>query len=373
MAGVVRHRDLGPRISEMRSGRRRRKQVAYQPYYRPRPVQNQRQKETKIMATKQTAAKTGTSIAETAKTQSLAASNMSEEDAAAIALLGDDADVDEDGLSEIDASDIKLPTKSINMKGTDRFGEEVPKTGYYDTVDETFKKTVRLVFVSMTKSNVYSVYDDSKGRNQIVCRSSDQVTGRYVESGQERPCKDCPDAKWERKANKDGKMVNTRNCSEVQNVVAWDQDEQKLFTIRFKKSAAKPWSVYLNKHHLNRGRAMKLKDSKGNPRNNVPLYMFEVMATAQIVEGKAHAIPILERGRILTKEEYAFMKEGAAFLAENKEQIARSADEQGEALDTEHEGGNGNGGDQYGGGEGQDFQDAEAAEKTMEVAPGVHI
>jgi hypothetical protein len=271
------------------------------------------------------------------------------EDSAALAELGG-LNLDETGLDEMDQSDIKLPTKSLNMKGKDRAGKEIMKSQFYDTVDEAQKEEIRGVFIINHKTNVWSQYDQTEGRNKIICRSDDRVTGiMRNEDGTEteRPCKGCPQSKWRAGTDDKGNPKNVLDCNLVQNVISFDLDEEKLFTIRFKKGAAKNFLAHLNKHHFNKGKAAGLKTQ------HIPLFIFQVTLRGELHEDGTHALPLIERGPILKPEQVAFMKEGLLGIKEHIIRIARSADETGEsteaAPDTSF-----NTGD-FGGGEGQDF------------------
>jgi hypothetical protein len=246
---------------------------------------------------------------------------INNEDLRALGELG----VEDDGLHEADQSDVRIATKTLNMKGTDRDGNEVPKSAFYDTVEETFKKQLRMVAISLHKSNVYSRYNNAEGKTKIICRSDDLKMGTMRETREERPCKGCPDAKWYEGVDEEGKKRNLRNCHEVHTVISYDLDEEKLFSLRFKKGARKIWTDHLNRHHLNKGKPA------GFPTQHVPLYAFELKATGVLAEGGAHAVPVLERGRILSKPEFLQMAEGAKFARERAAEMTASADEQGEA------------------------------------------
>jgi hypothetical protein len=275
------------------------------------------------------------------------------DDAAALAELGG-LGLEETGLEEMDQSDIKLPTKSLNMKGKDREGEEVAKSKFYDTVDETQKPRLRAVFIHSHKTNVWSSYDSSEGRNKIICRSDDLKTGTMrAEDGTEtkRPCQGCPETKFRKEVDSQGKERNVRPCSLVQNVISYDLDEEKLFTIRFKKGAGKVFLAHLNKHHFNKGKSAGLKTP------HIPLYIFEVNLKGELHEDGTHALPVIERGPVLTPEQVRFMADGLRGMKDHLESIARNADEIGEVSDTPPDTSfNTN---EYGGGDGQDFVDAE--------------
>lgn len=271
------------------------------------------------------------------------------EDAAALAALTD-LDLGETGLDEMDQADIKLPTKSLNMKGKDRNGEEIAKSKFYDTVDEVQKSAIRGVFLHSHKSNVWSQYDTAEGRNKMICRSDDLVTGtmRTDDGEVQRACKGCPDTQWHKVTDeKTGEQRNVRNCNLVHNVISYDLDEEKLFTIRFKKGALKNFMSHVNKHHFNKGKAAGLKTP------HIPLYIFEVVIRGDLHEDGTHALPIIERQGVLTKEQVAFMADGLRGMKDHLASIARNADEFGEASETPPD--TSFNPDKFGGGEGQDF------------------
>lgn len=265
-----------------------------------------------------------------AKPQQQKSTALAPIDGAALAALAE-VEIADDGLSEMNQSDVKLPTKTLNMKGVDKNGDEIPKTVWYDTVDEVGKKQLRAVFVSIYKTNVYSKYDTGEGRTNIVCRSDDQITGRMKDTGVERPCKGCPDAKWEKATGDDGKPRNVRNCSPVKNVIAFDRDEEKLFTLRFKNTGAPALDTHLNKHHFGKGKAAGLKNPDGSWRKDLPLFFFEVTLGSLLSPKGTHAVPTIERGALLSADEVKQMADGAAYVREHRESILRGADEAGEA------------------------------------------
>lgn len=269
-----------------------------------------------------------------------------DDNTAALAALAD-LDVQDDGLHEIDQSDIKLSTRTLNMPGVDGSGEEIPKAAYYDTVDETVKKKVRATFVSVHKTNVYMKFDSAENRNKVICRSDDLVTGTMRDTGEQRPCKGCPDTRWYTTVGDDGQKRNVRNCTLIHNVVAYDHDDQKLFTVRFKKGALREWTTYLNKHHLGKGKQAGLKKS------DVPLFFYEAELSAKL-DG-TYALPVIERGRVLTPEEVQFQADGASFIRERAAEISAAADNF-DTDDTNSEGDTSFDTDTFGGSAGQDVQ-----------------
>lgn len=286
-----------------------------------------------------------------------------DEDVAALAAVGD-LDLDETGLDEMDQADIKLPTKSLNMKGRDRDGEEIAKSKFYDTVDETQKSQARVVFLHSHKTNVFSRYDNSEGRNKIICRSDDLVTGtmRTDDGETQRPCHNCPDTRWRKEVDDKGIERNVRDCNLVHNVLSFDLEEEKLFMIRFKKGALKSFMGHVNKHHFNKGKAAGLKTQ------HIPLYIFEVAMKGELSDDGTHALPALERAGVLSKDQVAFMADGLRGMKEHLSNLARNADELGEASEGAEAAPSSNGKD-YGGGEGQDFVEAPSESSDADAAP----
>ena len=258
-------------------------------------------------------------------------------------------EIEEDGLHEISQRDIKLATKTLNMKGVDKFGEEVPKSSWYDTIDETVKKTLLMIPVSLHKTNVYSKFNTTDNKTYVICRSDDQKTGTMRETREQRPCAGCPDARWYDGVDDQGGKRTMRNCNEVQNVVAYDSEEKKLFSIRFKKGAGKLWTDHMNRHYLNKGKAA------GFARQHIPIFAFELKLTGALAEGGTHAVPVIERGRILSRGEYLEMAEGAKVARELAAARAAAADEQGEGSEQPEGGDTSFNTDGFTKGKGQDF------------------
>lgn len=198
-----------------------------------------------------------------------------------------------DGLAEVDRDDIKIRTYLVNMKGTAPNGRKIPEDEYFDTVAETTKPTVDAVLLTLHKTNLFSYWDNGLGKTVRVCSSYDRVTGTMQDTGVERPCKGCPDAKW-RKDEASGKP--TRNCGPVYNTLGIDRETRQPFITRFKRTSLKVLQNYLSKHHIN-------QRVQAGKYSNVPFYVFQVaMSVVMSADGK-YALPVLTRGPVLTSAE----------------------------------------------------------------------
>jgi len=222
---------------------------------------------------------------------------------AALAALGDFDFGADDGLEEIGAEDIKLAAKVFNFKGVDAAGDPIPPNVFYDTVEETTKKQLSLVLLTLNKSNEWREYDEAEGRSKIRCRSFDRETGE-MEDGTTRPCQGCPDAQWR---TENGKRA--RRCGPVYNVFAVDRESRQPCVIRFKRTSLPVIQSHLNKHHIGR----RVVNGR---RANYPLFAFGVTASLKMSEDKKYAIPVLERGPVLAKQEIEDAAESAKYVRE---------------------------------------------------------
>lgn len=213
---------------------------------------------------------------------------VSETDALAGVL--DDMGVSDDGLAEVGAEDIKLPTKVWNFKGLDPSGEPIPPTMFYDTVTEQTVKSLDLVLINLHKTNEWREYVQVEDKSVVRCRSFDQVTGT-MEDGTQRACKGCPDAQWTTDA--DGKRG--RRCGPVYNVFAAEIETRQPCVLRFKRTSLPVIQAYLNKHHIGR------RNVNGK-RANWPLFVFRCKATLKMSDNKKYALPVLEQGGALPRE-----------------------------------------------------------------------
>lgn len=300
--------------------------------------------------------------ASTATAGTLALTAPSPEDAAQAAALAlsrtiDEMDLVDDGLGEVDATDIKLSAKIFNMKGKDAAGEPIPPNVFFDTVTEETSKVLDLVFVNLSKTNEWREFDQAEQATRIRCRSYDRRTGT-MEDGTERPCEGCPDAKWTTVTGNDGKAKRTRRCGVVFNVFAYETATRAPCVLRFRRTSLPVIQAHLNKHHLGR-RTLGLK------RANWPLFSFHVRASLKMVgEKTSYAVPVLERGAPLERAELEQAARDADYVRSVllahlsrvvEAEAARSSADADEGGDTSFDTST------MGGGEGQDFVDPPSA------------
>lgn len=215
-----------------------------------------------------------------------------------------DGDIEITGLEEVDSSDIKLAALVWNFGGLDRAGDQIPKNRFFNTVDETVSDRKRVALLVLHKSRAWTEFVQGEGTKRR-CTSWDGVVGK-MEDGTERRCAGCPDYEWKTVNGKRG-----RNCSDVHNVVAIDRETNQPVMVRFKKTSIEPWKSYLNKHFI--GRRVV-----GGKRTNYPLFGFETQLSLRMEKNGANAfaVPVLERGAVLSREEIAQHAESARVFRE---------------------------------------------------------
>jgi len=258
-----------------------------------------------------------------------------EQDAVALSVL-DDMDIEVDGLEEASREDLKVAAKVFNMVGVDSNNDPIPKNAFFDTIEETVQKRIDAILLVLHKTHSYSEYNNAEKKTERFCASFDRVTGRVLrdfgghKEGDLRNCKDCPDYAWRKDA--DGK--NTRNCGDVYNVVGLERESQMPFVVRFKKTSLPVIKTHMQKHHLGR-RVVAGK------RANVPLFAFAVELSCVMADAGTHALPVIERGAVLSKDEMLVAAEAAKMLREQMfdvldrtETQEASAEETGGAGDT---------------------------------------
>ncbi len=236
------------------------------------------------------------------------------QETAALSLLsGSDAladvlgevELDTDGLEELESSDIRLAALVFNFKGIDKKTEEpIPPNVYFNTVTEETKKKVRLAVLTYHKSHQWSEFDDVAQKTKNRCRSWDRVRGE-MDDGTVRACNGCPDRAWKMDEKK-GKR--SRNCSDVVNAVALDLESKMPVVIRFKRTAERPWTDYLNKHIIG-----KRGFVNGKPAH-MPLFAAATTLSLEMVSGKgsSYARPVLERDdQLFSADEIRFFAESA--------------------------------------------------------------
>jgi hypothetical protein len=237
----------------------------------------------------------------------------------------DGLDIVDDGLSELSPEDIRIAAKVWNFKGVDRNGRKIAEDAFYDTVDETVSEQVDAVFLHMHKSRVYSVFDNAEDKTRVVCRTYDPVSTPAevaeaigtMEDGTTRPCQNCPDYKW--RTGADGKR--NQPCGEVWNVFAIDRASYTPFVLRFKRTALPVIKQYVQKHHWGR-RVVKGKVM------NYPLCTFAVALSCKMSESGKYALPVLQRGNPLQREEVLSYVETLAALRGRASQYVAHVDAQ---------------------------------------------
>lgn len=204
---------------------------------------------------------------------------------------GLDLDGGSDGLAETDAQDFKLPAKILNKKGLGPDGRRIAEDMYYDTVTETQDSSITAVFVDLHKRNVWSQFDQANDRTEVICSSDDRKVGVMAETGEQRPCKGCPDAQWQTVNGK-----RSVRCGPVYDVFALERATMRPFVTRYKKTSLPVIRQHLQRHHL---RVRRTAQGMAN----YPLYAFEVVLTAEMSADGKYALPVLTRGPVLGIED----------------------------------------------------------------------
>lgn len=270
---------------------------------------------------------------------------------AALAGLIDEVGVTDDGLTEVSAEDIKLPTKVFNFKGIDTNGDPIPPNVFYDTVAETTTRSLELMLIYLHKTNEWREYNKAEGKSRVFCRSFDQVNG-VMDDGTERLCKGCPDAQWT-STEVDGKSKRTKRCGPVYNMFAADLETRQPCVVRFKRTSLSTIQIYLNKHHIGR-RVVAGK------RTNWPLFVFRCRASLKMSDDGKYALPVLDKIGVLSRDDIA---QGAETVQYVKDVLLG---ELGKVIETDpsDEGGGGDTSfdtDKFATDEGKDFVDAPAS------------
>jgi hypothetical protein len=237
--------------------------------------------------------------------------------------------VDMTGLEDISADDFRLASLVWNLGGIDeKTNQERPKTMLFNTLTEESVKSADLALLVLHKSRQWAEFVQDKGTVRR-CSSWDNIEGR-TESGQVRKCAGCPDYGWQR--GPDGK--NKRNCGDVHNVVASDLEHGgELVMLRLKKTGLDPWKTYLNKHFLG-------KRVVNGARTHYPLFTFKTKLSLKLEKNgsNAYALPVFERGEVLSGADIAFCLETARGVQElyldRVREVAESTDSEGGADDT---------------------------------------
>jgi hypothetical protein len=219
-------------------------------------------------------------------------------------VLGDDDLGGVTGLEEADSSDIKLASLIWNFGGLDKNGDQIPKNRFFNTVEETISDKKRVALLVLHKSRAWAEFVQGEGTKRR-CSSWDGKVGT-TDEGVDRKCDGCPDYAWR---TVDGKR--SRRCTDVHNVVAIDRETSQPVMLKFKKTSIDPWKAYLNKYFLG-------KRTVGTKRVNYPLFAFETRLSLKMEKNgaNAYAVPVLERGEVLSVEEIRVHAETARVFRE---------------------------------------------------------
>lgn len=240
-------------------------------------------------------------------------------------------EIADDGLSEANQDDVRIPVYTLNFPGMTKAGRPVPPDVFYNTVDEVELQGVDAVFISLHKTNMYSTRDKSTNKRLVICSSHDQVQGNM--NGTIRPCAGCPDAQWRSEKDEQGKDRKTRRCDEIYNVYSGNRATGQPFIVRFKRTALKPFKNHLQKHHLKR------RLLPGGQRTNYPLYVFSVHLTGKMAgEGQKHALPVIERGDTLGREEILLHAAAAKEIGQHWRKVLASVEKQAERTEAGEDG-----------------------------------
>lgn len=251
------------------------------------------------------------------------------DDAAGLSVL-DDVSFDVSGLEEVDAEDLRFAVKVWNLRQKRSDGKGLHQVDeFFDTLTEQTSRELSCVFVTLHKTNDYSVFDNTLQETVRICSSYDRVHGTLrvphpttgeVE-GTVRACDSCPDALW----RKDDKGKNVKNCSAVYGVIGVELDDAgnptSPFMIRFKRTSLGPFKTHLQKHHIKRR-----QDPKTRKMVDVPLFAFAVKMRLEADEGGQFAVPVLERGPVLPKELLVQLADQAKAFREMADDVTRAAE-----------------------------------------------
>ena len=254
-----------------------------------------------------------------AKTTGTALELTSDEakDLAALEELGDFFDsVGVDGMADVGGEDIKLSVRLFNLGGLDKQGNQQRKNTFFDTVSEETQDTITCVLLLTQKTLRWDEYDNAEKRTDILCASPDRITGRMAD-GTTRPCEGCPDSGWFKKP--DGSPM--RKCGEVHNVIAIESETQRPFIVRFKKTSLKAFRNYLMRHHFG---ARKTASGRGN----VPLFAFQCTLSLVMHESGNYALPVFDRGPVLSRDDVVAMSESAKAYLEMMGEVLTHTDSQ---------------------------------------------
>jgi hypothetical protein len=212
-------------------------------------------------------------------------------------VLGDE-ELDVTGTEEMDQSDVRLPTWLLNSKKEDvESGRACPDDVFWNSLTERGKDKLRLVVLTNHKSRMWRE-SDSNDELVIRCKSWDGETG-VMDDGEERPCKNCPDYKWQT----DDKGKRFRRCTDVHNVLAMDRESREIGVLKIKKTALRGWKDYYQQY-FHRKRARKLANGQ-TVISDVPFFAAETIVEAEVKKAGGYTwyVPRFSFGGALPKEE----------------------------------------------------------------------
>jgi hypothetical protein len=193
-----------------------------------------------------------------------------------------------DGI-EVDPDDIRIPRRLLNQGGeaVDGDGAPVRDDFYYDKLAQKQYPTIRCVFLAEKKIRIYSNFD----KQEVICRSSDRITGMWQATQTKRPCKGCEFARW---TTIEGKRKLP--CDEIYRMYAKDLETGELFTTTYKRTSLDVLRGYQQRFHIAQLR-------RNGIASNLPLCTFEVQLGAAIVtrsKTSSYAVPTITRTAVVS-------------------------------------------------------------------------
>jgi len=227
-----------------------------------------------------------------------------------LAVAGEQAlaglDMETDGLDEVGAEEVKIPSMVWNMAG------QKPDQ-FFNTVTEEMKPSINAVLLYLHKTNEWREYTEGEG-TKTLCRSQNRTDG-VAHDGVLRTCAGCPESQWRMDETTGRKR---QLCSIVYNITGFDLDEGSPFIIRHRKTAVPPLVAYLNKYHLNR------RPMEGRM-GNWPLFMWAAKIELVLASNKKYAVPGLSQGERFPADKLQEYAEMAKYLKDISPIIGQEA------------------------------------------------
>lgn len=247
-----------------------------------------------------------------------ALTSTEKKEAAALAELTDFFDnVSTDGMEDVSGEDIKLAVKVFNLGGVDAKGNARRKNVFLDNITEESSESIDCVLLLTQKTHLWQTFNNATKRNDTICQSQDRVTGTLRETSERRDCKDCPDKGW---FLDEASGERKPRCGEVHNAVCIEAGTNRPFVVRFKKTALKPFRAYLMQHHFG------ARQKEDGTRAHIPLFAYNCKLSLSMHESGNFALPVFERGAMLSKEEMMRMHESAKGYLEMMGDVLAVAD-----------------------------------------------